>query len=98
MIGVAAVVIVAGAGFVYILLRVLNVGKAQRNFCMITTMIALCLGVLFGENATAAAIAIMIFGMGGLLAIDKRARGVKPLQRPSQVGSQARTSDEVRSG
>ena len=84
---------------VYLLLRMLDMADAQRDFCMVTTMIALSLGVLFGENAIAAAIAIMVFGMAGLLIIDKRVKGGQPSgQSPSASPGAASSPDEHGSG
>jgi hypothetical protein len=94
MIAIALIVIVAGGGLVYLLLRMLDMAEAQRNFCMITTMIALCLGVLFGENAIAAAIAIMVFGMGGLLVIDRRVKAGQPSRQSAQVDPRTSAPDE----
>jgi len=97
MITVALVVIVAGGGLVYLLLRMLDMADAQRNFCMVTTMIALSLGVVFGENAIAAAIAIMVFGMAGLLVIDRRVKAGQPSGRSPPTSPQATSPDEHRS-
>ncbi len=72
MLALAALVFVVVLGGVYLLVNMLTMGVPQKRFCMTTTAIALFLGLMFGEYAQEAMIAILVFGMGGLLILDRR--------------------------
>jgi hypothetical protein len=76
-------VMVVGGTVIYALLRVFGLGSSQRRFCFVTALIALFLGVFLGSHATSAIVAIMLLGVGGLLALDGYERS-RPPQRPQQ--------------
>ena len=94
MIALALVFIVAGGGLAYLLLRMFDLAESQRMFCMITTLIALSLGIFFREYAINAVIAILVAGMAGLLAIDRRSGSGQP--RSSEVSLPQDESSEQR--
>jgi len=55
---------------VYVLLRALPLGPYQLRFCFVMTLTALFLGIFFGRYALSAVIAMILFSLGGLLALD----------------------------
>lgn len=58
----------------YALLRRLSLGRYQLRFCSAITVTALFLGIFFGRYALGAVIAMIIFTLGGLLALDQYER------------------------
>jgi len=70
-----ALVFVASTGLIYILLRVMPMGEAQRRFLTFVGILALFLVLSFGKYAKEAGIALLIFGMVGLLALDRNRSG-----------------------
>ena len=68
---IRALIFVASAGLVYILLRVMPIKKAQRRFLAVVGITALFLVLAFGRHAKEAGIALLVFSMVGLLALDR---------------------------
>jgi hypothetical protein len=70
-IALRALVFVASGGLIFLLLRVMPMKEAQRRFLLVATLTALFLVLAFGRHAKEAGIALLVFGMFGLLALDR---------------------------
>lgn len=70
-IALRALVFVASGGLIFLLLRAMPMKEVQRRFLLVATLTALFLVLAFGRHAKEAGIALLVFGMVGLLALDK---------------------------
>jgi hypothetical protein len=77
MLALRALIFVVASGLAYLILRVLPMRDAQRRFLLFAGLTAIFLVSAFGAHAKEAVIALLIFGMGGLLALDRMEAGRK---------------------
>jgi hypothetical protein len=68
---IRALIFVASGGLIYLLLRLMPMKDAQRRFLMVVALTALFLVLAFGRHGKEAGIALLVFGMIGLLALDR---------------------------
>jgi len=70
-----ALIFVASTGLIYVILRAMPMRGAQRRFLTFVGILALFLVLAFGRYAKEAGIALLIFGMVGLLFLDRNSSG-----------------------
>jgi hypothetical protein len=71
MLALNALIFVVASGLAYLVLRSLPMAETQRRFLLFAGLTAIFLVSAFGAHAKEAVIALLIFGMGGLLALDR---------------------------
>ncbi len=74
MVLLGVLIFVAAGGLVYLLLRILPLDDTQRRFLMVAALTSLFLILAFGSHAREAVIALLILGIGGLLALERVAK------------------------